>query len=70
MTRYSKRDLHANWQQFETLGGFKQFTEVLGVGLEAARESLKKWRQEGRLPSGLVDDVKGATAIKRGNRLR
>lgn len=59
-----------DYQQFETLGGFKQFTDVLGVGLEAAREALRKWRQEGRLPSGLVDDVKGATAIKRGNRLR
>ena len=57
-------------QQFETLGGFKQFAEVLHVGLTASREALHKWRQEGRLPTGLVDDVKGATAIKRGNRLR
>jgi len=52
------------------LGGFKQFSEVLAVGLDASREALRKWRAEGRLPSGLVDDVKGASAIKRGNRLR
>lgn len=57
-------------KQFETLGGFKQFSEVLTVGLDAAREALRKWKVEGRLPSGLVDDVKGATAIKRANRLR
>ena len=57
-------------QQFETLGGFKQFAEVLQVGLVASREALQKWKSEGRLPTGLVDDIKGATAIKRGNRLR
>lgn len=57
-------------EQFETLGGFKQFSEVLAVGLDASREALRKWRAEGRLPSGLVDDIKGASAIKRGNRLR
>jgi len=60
----------ADGQQFETLGGFKQFSEVLAVGLTSSREALKKWRAEGRLPSGLVDDVKGARAIKRANRLR
>jgi len=60
----------ADKKQFETLGGFKQFSEVLTVGLDAAREALRKWKVEGRLPSGLVDDVKGATAIKRANRLR
>jgi hypothetical protein len=62
--------LKADGQQFETLGGFKQFSEVLAVGLTSSREALKKWRAEGRLPSGLVDDVKGARAIKRANRLR
>jgi lysophospholipid hydrolase len=64
------KQIPADNQQFETLGGFKQFSEVLTVGLDAAREALKKWKAEGRLPSGLVDDVKGASAIKRANRLR
>ena len=64
------RGVETDRQQFETLGGFKQFSEVLAVGLNSSREALKKWRAEGRLPSGLVDDVKGASAIKRGNRLR
>jgi lysophospholipid hydrolase len=57
-------------QQFETLGGFNQFSEVLAVGLAAARKQLGQWREEGKLPTGLVDDVKGAKAIQRGNRLR
>ena len=67
---HSRRGARADKKQFETLGGFKQFSEVLTVGLDAAREALRKWKVEGRLPSGLVDDVKGATAIKRANRLR
>lgn len=57
-------------QQFDTLGGFKSFPEVLKVGLEAGREQLRKWKEEGVLPTGLVDDAKGATAIRKGNRLR
>ena len=57
-------------QQYETLGGFKQFKEVFDVGLEAGREQLRKWKEEGRLVSGLVDDKKGRGAWERGNRLR
>lgn len=57
-------------QQFETLGGFKQFPQVLAVGLEAGREQLRKWKAEGLLPTGLVDEIRGVAAIKRGNRLR
>ena len=57
-------------QNFETLGGFKQFKEVFEVGLEAGREQLKGWKEEGRLMSGLVDDKKGRGAWERGNRLR
>ncbi|GHJ83736.1 hypothetical protein NliqN6_0138 [Naganishia liquefaciens] len=57
-------------QQFETLGGFSKFNEVYQVGLHAGRKVLQKWREEGRLPTGLVDEVKGEKAIKRGARLR
>ncbi|KAJ9102995.1 hypothetical protein QFC19_004553 [Naganishia cerealis] len=57
-------------QQFETLGGFSKFNEVYKVGLTAGRDILQKWKEEGRLPTGLVDDVKGEKAIKRGARLR
>ncbi|KAK4684591.1 lysophospholipid hydrolase, partial [Tremellales sp. Uapishka_1] len=57
-------------QQFDTLGGFKHFTELVKIGLQAGRDSLQKWKDEGTLPSGLVDDVKGVKTIKRGNRLR
>jgi lysophospholipid hydrolase len=57
-------------QNFETLGGFKKFKEVFEVGLDAGREQLKKWKEEGRLMSGLVDDQKGRGAWEKGNRLR
>lgn len=57
-------------QQFETLGGFKKFSEVLAVGLKAAREQLSMWKEEGRLPSGLVDDIKGQKAIANAARTR
>ncbi|EIW67695.1 hypothetical protein TREMEDRAFT_72160 [Tremella mesenterica DSM 1558] len=57
-------------QQFETLGGFKQFSQVLAVGLEAARNALRQWKDEGRLPSGLVDDIKGQRAIQKAKRTR
>lgn len=58
-------------QQFETLGGFSKFNEVYTVGLEAAREVLKQWKEEGKLPTGLVDDVQAKSqAVKRGTRLR
>lgn len=58
-------------QQFETLGGFSKFNEVYTVGLEAAREVLKQWKAEGKLPTGLVDDVQAKSqAVKRGTRLR
>ncbi|WWC62720.1 lysophospholipase NTE1 [Kwoniella dejecticola CBS 10117] len=57
-------------QQFDTLGGFKRFSEVLAIGLKAGRETLKKWKDEGKLPNGLVDTSKGSKAIQRGNRLR
>jgi lysophospholipid hydrolase len=68
MTPYET--MFADAKQFETLGGFKQFSEVLAVGLKSGREVIKQWREEGKLPSGLVDDVKGAQAIQRVNRLR
>jgi hypothetical protein len=42
----------------------------MGVGLKAGREILAKWKEEGRLPSGLVDDVKAKQATSRGTRLR
>jgi lysophospholipid hydrolase len=57
-------------QHFETLGGFSKFNEVYQVGLHAGRKVLQQWKEEGRLPTGLVDDVKGEKAIKRGARLR
>lgn len=57
-------------QEFDTLGGFKQFSTVLAKGLNAGREALRKWKDEGILPTGLVDDVKGATAIRKAARLR
>ncbi|KGB75028.2 lysophospholipase NTE1 [Cryptococcus deuterogattii R265] len=57
-------------QQFDTLGGFKRFSEVLEIGLKAGRETLKKWKEEGTLPTGLVDEAKGSKAVQRGNRLR
>lgn len=56
-------------QQYETLGGFKQFQGVFGVGLEAGREQLRKWKEEGVLPSGLVDENR-VSGLRRGNRLR
>lgn len=57
-------------QQFETLGGFGKFDEVYKVGLEAAREILKQWKEEGKLPTGLVDDAMAGKAVRRGARLR
>ncbi len=54
---------------YDTLG-FGKFTEILNVGLKAGREVLAKWKEEGRLPSGLVDDVKAKQAISRGTKLR
>ncbi|KAL7422996.1 phosphatidylcholine and lysophosphatidylcholine phospholipase [Cryptotrichosporon argae] len=57
-------------QQFETLGGFKRFSEVLGIGLGAARDTLKTWQADGRLPHGTVDEGKAKTAVQRGSRLR
>lgn len=46
-------------QHFDTLGGFGRFDEVLAIGRDAARRQLAEWRAEGRLPSGLLDDVPG-----------
>jgi lysophospholipid hydrolase len=40
------------------------------VGLQAGRETLKKWKDEGKLPSGLVDDKKSQAVLSRGTRLR
>jgi hypothetical protein len=60
----------ADEQQFDTLGGFKRFSEVLAVGVESGREALRVWKAEGRLPTGLVDDCKGQAALTRGTRLR
>lgn len=40
------------------------------MGLHAGRKVLQQWKEEGRLPTGLVDEVKGEKAIKRGARLR
>ncbi|OXM79313.1 lysophospholipase NTE1 [Cryptococcus neoformans Bt63] len=57
-------------QQFDTLGGFKRFSEVMEIGLKAGRETLKKWKEEGKLPTGLVDEAKGSKAVQRGYRLR
>ncbi|RSH91000.1 phosphatidylcholine and lysophosphatidylcholine phospholipase [Saitozyma podzolica] len=57
-------------QEFDTLGGFKRFSEVLAIGLQAGRDTLQKWKAEGILPTGLVDEVKGAVTIKRGARIR
>ncbi|WVQ65631.1 lysophospholipase NTE1 [Kwoniella botswanensis] len=57
-------------QQFDTLGGFKRFSEVLHIGLQAGRETLKKWKDQGKLPTGLVDASRGSKVIQRGNRLR
>lgn len=57
-------------QHVDTLGGFKQFQEVFKVGLEAGREQLRKWKEEGVLMTGLVDEVGGRKAFEKGNRLR
>ncbi|ODO05143.1 lysophospholipase NTE1 [Cryptococcus wingfieldii CBS 7118] len=60
-------------QQFDTLGGFKQFSEILAIGLKAGREGLKKWKEEGRLPTGFVDENKAkgrGGKVDKGNRLR
>jgi lysophospholipid hydrolase len=57
-------------QQFDTLGGFKRFNEVFEIGLRAGRETLKGWREEGKLPTGLVDEKKAGGIVKRGNRIR
>lgn len=57
-------------QQFDTLGGFKRFSEVMEIGLKAGRETLKKWKEEGKLPTGLVDEAKGSKAVQPGYRLR
>jgi lysophospholipid hydrolase len=62
--------LTLRFKQFDTLGGFKRFSDVLAVGLTAGREALRKWKDEGILPTGLVDEIKGAVAIQRGARLR
>ena len=60
----------ADEQQFDTLGGFKRFSEVLAVGLAAGRDALKQWKEEGKLPTGLVDDKKSSAVLSRGTRLR
>lgn len=57
-------------QEFDTLGGFNRFSEVLAVGVKAGREALKDWKDQGKLPNGLVDDRKGNAALTRGTRLR
>lgn len=57
-------------QQFETLGGFKQFSQVRQIGLDAARAQIKEWAAEGRLPHGLVEAKRAGAAVKRGTRLR
>lgn len=56
-------------QQYETIGGFKQFSEVLDVGLKAARQQLKEWSAEGKLSLGLVAK-KGEAIQRRGSRIR
>lgn len=57
-------------QEFDTLGGFKRFSEVLAVGVQAGREALKEWKDQGKLPNGLVDDRKSSAVLSRGTRLR
>ncbi|BEI83292.1 hypothetical protein CcaverHIS002_0311600 [Cutaneotrichosporon cavernicola] len=57
-------------QQFETLGGFKQFPEVRQIGHEAARKKLKEWSLAGRLPRGIVDGYKPPQLTRRGTRVR
>lgn len=57
-------------QEFETLGGFKQFQQVLEVGVEAAREALRKWKTEGKLPTGLVDESKVHSASQQARSAR
>lgn len=57
-------------QQFDTLGGFKKFSEVRQIGLEAAREQLKQWGAEGRLPHGFAAEQKRQVGAGAGQRLR
>ena len=70
-----KRDPHVLYlampvQQFDTIGGYKRFTEVFTVGLEAGRKSLKEWKEAKRLPDGLVDDRRSKTVAGPGARAR
>ncbi|ORY25937.1 hypothetical protein BCR39DRAFT_542645 [Naematelia encephala] len=57
-------------QEFDTLGGFKRFSDVLAVGIKSGREAIREWRDQGRLPTGLVDEKRGAGLVQTGNRLR
>jgi lysophospholipid hydrolase len=70
-----KSDPHCRYmampvQHVETIGGFKQFSEVRDLGLSAARQQLKEWAAEDRLPRGLVDDKKRPPLKRRGSRSR
>ncbi|KLT44470.1 patatin-domain-containing protein [Cutaneotrichosporon oleaginosum] len=70
-----KNDPHCRYmampvQQFETLGGFKQFPEVRQIGHDAARKKLKEWSLEGVLPRGIVDGYKPPQMRRRGTRVR
>lgn len=70
-----KNDPHCRYiampvQQFETLGGFKQFPEVRQIGYDAARKQLEEWAADGKLPHGIVDGFKPPTTERRGTRVR
>lgn len=70
-----KSDPHCRYmtmpvQHIETIGGFKKFSEVRDIGLSAARQQLKEWAAEDRLPRGLVDDKKQTALKRRGSRVR
>ncbi|KAL1413178.1 phosphatidylcholine and lysophosphatidylcholine phospholipase [Vanrija albida] len=56
-------------QHIETIGGFKQFPQVLDIGLKAARTKLDEWEKDGRLPHGVSVEKKPALT-RRGTRIR
>ncbi|CED84317.1 patatin-domain-containing protein [Phaffia rhodozyma] len=62
-------------QQYETLGGFGKFNEILDIGRKAAREYLATCKSEGTLPTGYLPEhdraaESGSGRIKKSIKMR
>lgn len=56
--------------QFGTMD-FGRHDDIMQVGYESCKQTIKKWEKEGKIPTGMVDDLSAAVERrKRGKAIR